>query len=156
MTGLYVTGASLASVVNSLSAWGWLVILLDVLILLEWSRLSPSLKLRYFLWSTGRQQGSATSVCHEKAAVTVPMKSLSAAPLFSGLSPCVPGPPRWPSVKASASGAEDPGFESRLRRDFSGSSHTGDLKIGTPAATLPGAWHSRVSAGTGKPGVSIL
>ena len=29
-------------------------------------------------------------------------------------------------VKASASGAEDPGFESCLRRDFSGSSHTSD------------------------------
>ena len=41
-------------------------------------------------------------------------------------------------VKASASGAEDPGFESRLRRDFSGSSHTSDLKIGTPVAILPG------------------
>ena len=59
-------------------------------------------------------------------------------------------------VKASASGAEDPGFESRLRRDFSGSSHTSDLKIGTPVTTLPGAWHYRVSAGTGQPGVSIL
>ena len=44
-------------------------------------------------------------------------------------------------VKASASGAEDPGFESRLRYDFSGSSHTSDFKIGTPVATLPGAWH---------------
>ena len=33
----------------------------------------------------------------------------------------LPGrPPRWPSGKASASGAEDPGFESRLRRDFFG------------------------------------
>ena len=32
-------------------------------------------------------------------------------------------------VKASSSGAEDPGFESRLRRDFSGSSHTSDLKL---------------------------
>ena len=31
-------------------------------------------------------------------------------------------------VKASASGAEDPGFESRLRRDFSVSSHASDLK----------------------------
>ena len=31
-----------------------------------------------------------------------------------------------------------------------------DLKIGTPAATLPGAWRYRVSAGTGRPGVSIL
>ena len=58
-------------------------------------------------------------------------------------------------VKASASRAEDPGFESRLRRDFfSGSSHTSDSKIGTPEATLPGAWRYRVSAGTGRPGVS--
>ena len=59
-------------------------------------------------------------------------------------------------VKASASGAGNPGFESRLRRDFSGSSHTSDLKIGIPVATLPGAWCYRVSAGTGWPGVSIL
>ena len=59
-------------------------------------------------------------------------------------------------VKASASRAEDPGFESRLRRDFSGSSHTSDLNIGTPVATLPGAWRYRVSTGTGRPGVSIL
>ena len=29
-------------------------------------------------------------------------------------------PPRWPSGKASASRAEDPGFESRLRWDFFG------------------------------------
>ena len=41
-------------------------------------------------------------------------------------------------VKASASRAEDPGFESHLRRDFSGSSHTSDLKIETPVATMPG------------------
>ena len=59
-------------------------------------------------------------------------------------------------VKASVSGAEDPGFESCLRRDFFGSSHTSDLKIGTPVATLPGAWRYRVNAGTGWPGVSIL
>ena len=59
-------------------------------------------------------------------------------------------------VKASASGEEDPGFESRLRRDFSGSSLTSDLKIGTPVATLPDAWYCRVSAGTGRPGVSKL
>ena len=59
-------------------------------------------------------------------------------------------------VKASASGAEDPGFESRLRRDFSGSTHTSDLKIGTPVATLLGTWYYRVSAGTGWPSVSIL
>ena len=39
---------------------------------------------------------------------------------------------------------------------FSGSSHTSDLITGTPVATLPGAWRSGVSAGTGLPGVSIL
>ena len=59
-------------------------------------------------------------------------------------------------VKASASGAEDLGFESRLCQDFSGSSHTSDLKTGTPVATLPGTWHYRVSAGTGQPSVSTL
>ena len=61
-----------------------------------------------------------------------------------------------PVVKASASGAKDPGFESRLRHDFSGSSHASDLKIGPPVATLPGAWRYRVSFETGRPGVSIL
>ena len=55
-------------------------------------------------------------------------------------------------VKSSASRAEDPGFES----GFSGSSHTSDFKIGTPVATLPGAWRYRVSTGIGLPGVSIL
>ena len=62
-------------------------------------------------------------------------------------------------VKASASGVEDPGFESCLRLDFCRSSHTtftSDLKIGTPVATLPGTWHCKVSAGTGQPDVSIL
>ena len=35
--------------------------------------------------------------------------------------------------------AADPGFDSRLRHgDFSGPSHTSDLKIGTPVVTLPG------------------
>ena len=59
-------------------------------------------------------------------------------------------------VKTSASRVENPGFESRRRRDFSGWSHTSDFKIGTPVATLPGAWRYRVSAGTGQPGISIL
>ena len=59
-------------------------------------------------------------------------------------------------VKASASRAEGPEFESRSRRDFSGSSNASDLKIGMPVATLSGAWRYRVSAGTGCPGVSIL
>ena len=39
---------------------------------------------------------------------------------------------------------------------FYGSSHTSDLKIGTSVATLPHAWHHRVSAGTGHPNASIL
>ena len=39
-----------------------------------------------------------------------------------------------PVVKVSASRVEGPGFESRLRREFSGSSHTSDFKIGTPVA----------------------
>ena len=34
---------------------------------------------------------------------------------------------------------QTPGFDSRLRRGFSGSSHTGDLQICTPVATLLGA-----------------
>ena len=44
-------------------------------------------------------------------------------------------------------------FRLPLVAGFSGSSHTGDLKIGAP---LPGAWRYRVSDGTGRPGVSIL
>ena len=64
------------------------------------------------------------------------------------------GSPLWPSGKSSASRAEDPGFESHLRRDFFGV--VIPVKIGTPVATLPGAWRYRVSAGIGRPGVSIL
>ena len=39
---------------------------------------------------------------------------------------------------------------------FSWSSHTGDLIIDTPVATLPGAWRYSISSWTGRPGVSIL
>ena len=56
----------------------------------------------------------------------------------------------------TASRAEDPRFESRLCQVFSVSSHTRDLKIGTPVAALPGAWSYRVSTRTGWPDVSIL
>ena len=59
-------------------------------------------------------------------------------------------------VQASASGAKDSGFESRLRQDFSRSSHTSDFKICTPVATLPGAWHYRVNTGTGRLCINIL
>ena len=58
-------------------------------------------------------------------------------------------------VKASPPPLES-GFESRWRRDFSGSSHTSDLNISPPVATLPGAWRYRVMAGTGRLGISIL
>ena len=56
-------------------------------------------------------------------------------------------------VKASVSRAEDPGFESRLLR---GRVIPVTKKIDTPVATLPGSWRYRVSAGTGRPGVSVL
>ena len=59
-------------------------------------------------------------------------------------------------VKAFASRTRDPGFGSRLRRDFSGSSQTSDFKIGTPVTTLPGACRYRVSTGTGRTGFGIL
>ena len=49
-----------------------------------------------------------------------------------------------------------PGSNTACAGIFSGSSHTSDLKIGTPVATLLGAWRYRVSTGTGRPGVSIL
>ena len=59
-------------------------------------------------------------------------------------------------VKTSISRVADLGFDSRLHWDFSGSSHTCDLKIGIPVPTLPGAWCYRASTGTGLPDVSIL
>ena len=49
-----------------------------------------------------------------------------------------------------------PGSNPACAGIFSGSSHTSDFEIGTTVATLPGTWHYRVSAGTGRPGVSIL
>ena len=78
--------------------------------------------------------------------------------------PSLPPPPPPPNafrlvglvVKAPASRPADPGFDSRLLRDFSRSSHTSVLKIGSPVATLPGAWRYGVRAGTGRPGVSTL
>ena len=83
---------------------------------------------------------------------------LTSSPLFPLLSLCLSlSSDRLAGlvVKASALGAKDLGFESRLWQDFSGSNHTSDLKVGTPVATLPGAWHYRVSTGTGPASVSI-
>ena len=49
-----------------------------------------------------------------------------------------------------------PGLNPACAGIFSGSSYTSDLKIGTPVATLPGAWRYGVSTGIGRPSVSIL
>ena len=57
------------------------------------------------------------------------------------------------SVWRAADEGKIPAFTVDL---FSRSSHTTDLKLGTSAATLPGAWCYRVSAGTGWSGVNIL
>ena len=51
---------------------------------------------------------------------------------------------------------KSPGLNPACAGIFSGSSHTSDLKIGTPVATLPDAWCYRVNAGTGWLGVSLL
>ena len=60
-------------------------------------------------------------------------------------------------VKASASkSGRSWGSNPACAGIFPGSSHTSDFKIGSPVATLPGAWRDRVSDGTGWPSVSIL
>ena len=61
----------------------------------------------------------------------------------------IPNPLRLKSGRYGVRIPLAPGF-------FSGSSHTSDLRIGTPVATLPGALRYWVSAGTGRPDVSIL
>ena len=60
---------------------------------------------------------------------------------------------QWYSPIAQVRGRQNPACDGIF---FSGSSHTSDLKIGTPMATLSGAWRYRVSAGTGRFDVSIL
>ena len=59
-------------------------------------------------------------------------------------------------VKAPLGEQKIPGSNPACAGIFLGSSHTSDLKIGTPVAALPGAWRYRVSAGTGVSGVNIL
>ena len=49
-----------------------------------------------------------------------------------------------------------PGSNPAFTRNFSGSGHTSDSKIGITVTTLPSAWRYRVSAGTGRPCISIL
>ena len=62
-------------------------------------------------------------------------------------------------VKVSSSREKDRGFDSCLSMDSSEPSHTSDLKIGTPVATMTVAWQAWqyvVGSGTGWHGVSIL
>ena len=79
-----------------------------------------------------KQSRATEHVWERKALTTQPSQSLCLQPyliLWSSVTDRLGGL----VVKASASRAEGPGFESRLRRDFSGSSHTSDLKTGTPS-----------------------
>ena len=71
--------------------------------------------------------------------------------LISAVSLC------WPNGKVSASRVADLGsIPAFAVGSCSKSSHTSDLKTGTPVATLPGTKRYRVSAGTGWPDVNKL
>ena len=59
-------------------------------------------------------------------------------------------------VKASGSRAANLGSITACAVDVFGSSHTSDLKTGTPVATLPGARSYRISAGNDRHSISIL
>ena len=61
-----------------------------------------------------------------------------------------------PVVRRPPGERKIPGSNPACGGIFWRSSHTSDFKIGTPVATLPGAWCYRVSTGTGQPGVSLL
>ena len=76
-----------------------------------------------------------------------PHPSPPSPPLTASLAKWLRRPPRERKV---------PGSNPACAEIVSGSSHTSDLNIGTPVATLTGTWRYRVSAGTGRPSVSIL
>ena len=63
----------------------------------------------------------------------------------------------WPSGYGIRLEGSRPGFDFHfVHGEFPGLSHTRNLKLITPVETQPEAWHHRVSAGTGWPGVSML
>ena len=107
------------------------------------------------------RQGSAHGDISTIASAVNGRRSVTTTLIISTQSVCTPTSLQYLHclvglvVKASASRADDPGFKSRLRRDLSWSSLASDLKIGTPVATLLGAWRYMISTGTGWPGVSI-
>ena len=61
-----------------------------------------------------QKAGLNRSVCSVLSLISCMMQNCGFNP------PGSHSPPRWPSGKASASRAGDPGFKSRLRRDFFG------------------------------------
>ena len=92
---------------------------------------------------------TTVSLCHSGDRVTDPVEDSSSYGVHYGcltdftyrlVGLVVRRPPRERKVRGSNPASDG---------IFSGSSHTSDLKIGTPVATLPGAWHYRVSTGTG-------
>ena len=68
---------------------------------------------RHTDFHSGSQQGITANT------ITTTTVTAAAAAATTIVPVTVQRPPRWPSGKASGSRAEDPGFESRLRRDFS-------------------------------------
>ena len=102
-------------------------------------------------WARGLDAAFVNILFGEYISLTVPYDELlEYLPIFfftASLAEWFRRPPRERKILGS-----NPAFTGI----FSGSSHSSDSKIGTPVATLPGAWRYRVSAGTGRPGVSIL
>ena len=74
----------------------------------------------------------------------------------NGACPVTFRPPWWPSGKGAYLESGRPVVQFLLALGFLRVESWQWLKIGTPVATLPGAWHYRVRAGIGWPGVSIL
>ena len=90
------------------------------------------------MWKTGRSGGGRDrNAISRKTEGLYPICRVTADRLVGQV---VRRPPRERKI---------PGSNPACTGIFSGSSHTSDLKIGTPVATLPGAWRYTVSAGTG-------
>ena len=73
----------------------------------------------YHAWDTPFWSGTLDILAQERLCSLGYSRSVQTAEImFAIISFLSKTPPRWPSGKASASRAEDPGFESRLCRDF--------------------------------------
>ena len=102
----------------------------------------------------GSRPSINSKVCHHHRLFTNTCATVKT--IFSITTTIILTPPCWPSGLGICLESGRSRFKSNLWQYFYGSSDTSDLKIGTPVATLPGAWRYRVSSGTGRPGVSIL